>query len=59
MTITPVQVRLREDEREALDQYRRQKLNPPTRAQAARELIRRVLIDREVVGGDAIGTKAA
>lgn len=34
----PVQVRLSDDERNALDSYRRRKLNPPSRAQALREL---------------------
>jgi hypothetical protein len=40
---TPVQVRLQDDERDALDNYRREKANPPSRAQAARELMRRGL----------------
>ena len=40
---TPVQVRLQDDERDALDNYRRQQSNPPSRGQAARELIRRAL----------------
>jgi hypothetical protein len=37
---TPVQVRLPPDELDALDGYRRDHINPPTRGQAARELIR-------------------
>jgi hypothetical protein len=45
---TPVQVRLHDDERDALDKYRRQKSNPPTRAQAVRELIRQALINADV-----------
>jgi hypothetical protein len=43
---TPVQVRLPDVERDALDKYRREQLNPPSRAQAARELIRYALNDR-------------
>jgi hypothetical protein len=43
---TPVQVRLQDEDRDALDSYRREKLNPPSRAQAARELIRRALAQR-------------
>jgi hypothetical protein len=35
---TPVQVRLRDDELSALDRYRREKLNPPSRSRALREL---------------------
>jgi len=42
---TPVQVRLQDDEREALDRYRRGQTNPPSRAAAARDLIRRALSD--------------
>jgi hypothetical protein len=37
---TPVQVRLPDEERDALDRYRREQLNPPSRARAARQLIR-------------------
>jgi hypothetical protein len=40
---TPVQVRLASEELTALDNYRREKANPPSRAQVARELIRRGL----------------
>jgi len=40
---TPVQVRLQDEEREALDSYRREQPNPPSRAAAARELIRYAL----------------
>jgi hypothetical protein len=43
---TPVQVHLEDDEREALDNYRRQQANPPSRALAARELMRRALSER-------------
>jgi len=42
---TPVQVRLSDDERDALDQYRRAFPNPPTRGRAVRDLIRRGLGD--------------
>lgn len=39
----PIQARLSEDELNALDSYRRRKLNPPSRAQALRELANRGL----------------
>lgn len=42
---TPVQVRLPDSERDALDRYRRRQLNPPSRARAARDLISRALAD--------------
>jgi hypothetical protein len=35
---TPVQVRLQDKELNALDRYRREKLNPPSRSRALREL---------------------
>jgi hypothetical protein len=38
-----VQVRLSDDERSALDNYRRQQDNPPSRRAAARQLLRRAL----------------
>ena len=38
---TPIQVRLPDEERDMLDAFRRQQQNPPSRAQAAREFIRR------------------
>jgi hypothetical protein len=41
--ITLIQIRFHDAERDALDNYRRQQLNPPSRAQAARELIHRAL----------------
>jgi hypothetical protein len=40
---TPVQVRLADEELDALDQYRREKMNPPTRGRALRELAREAL----------------
>ena len=43
MTKIPVQVRFEDAEFEALDNYRRQQANPPSRAQAARDLIRLAL----------------
>jgi hypothetical protein len=43
---TPVQVRLQDEERDALDNYRREFCNPPSRGQAARDLIRRALTER-------------
>jgi metal-responsive CopG/Arc/MetJ family transcriptional regulator len=46
---TPVQIRLPEDELGALDNYRREQKNPPSRAGAVRELIRRVLSEHKLV----------
>jgi metal-responsive CopG/Arc/MetJ family transcriptional regulator len=43
LSVTPVQVRLPDEERDALDNYRREQKNPPSRARAVRELIRRAL----------------
>ena len=43
LSVTPIQVRLPDEERDALDNYRRAQQNPPSRASAARELIRRAL----------------
>ena len=37
---TPIQVRLPDDELGALDSYRREKANPPSRSRALRELAR-------------------
>jgi hypothetical protein len=48
---TPVQVRLQDQERDALDQYRREFSNPPSRGQAARDLIRRALTERSATAG--------
>jgi len=41
---TPVQVRLPDEELSALDSYRRQKLNPPSRSRALRELANFALV---------------
>jgi hypothetical protein len=49
--VTLVQIRFQDEERDALDSYRRQQLNPPSRAQAARELIRRALSERSGSAG--------
>jgi hypothetical protein len=43
---TAVQVRFPERERKLLDSYRRQQANPPSRAQAAFDLICRALTER-------------
>jgi hypothetical protein len=40
---TPVQVRLPKEELRALDSYRREKLNPPSRSRALRELAQKAL----------------
>jgi hypothetical protein len=45
--VTPVQIRFGENEIHALDDYRRAQANPPSRAAAGRELIRRALIEQE------------
>jgi hypothetical protein len=37
---TPIQVRFPDEELNALDRYRRERRNPPSRAQAIRELTR-------------------
>jgi hypothetical protein len=42
-TGTPIQVRLQSEELDALDRYRREKPNPPTRGKALRELARAAL----------------
>jgi hypothetical protein len=52
--VTLVQIRFQDEERDALDCYRRQQVNPPSRAQAARELIRRALSER----AGSIGSEA-
>jgi hypothetical protein len=44
---TPVQIRFTEDELHALDGYRRDQANPPSRAAAGRELIHRALIEHQ------------
>jgi hypothetical protein len=51
---TAVQVRLQDEERDALDRYRREFCNPPTRGQAARELIRRALSGRGADAGNEV-----
>jgi hypothetical protein len=50
---TPVQVRLPDDELDALDSYRRTQKSPPSRAQAARELMRHALNERMSDGSNA------
>lgn len=51
--VTPIQVRLPDDERLALDSYRREQENPPSRARAARELIRLALSERRTAEASA------
>jgi hypothetical protein len=41
---TPVQVRLPNEELSALDRYRREKVNPPSRSRALRELANFALV---------------
>jgi metal-responsive CopG/Arc/MetJ family transcriptional regulator len=53
MPNTPVQVRFPEDELNALDSYRREQRNPPSRAQAIRELMRAGLMNGEVTRSDS------
>jgi hypothetical protein len=55
--VTPVQIRFQDEELAALDSYRRDQLNPPSRAKAARELIRRALSER--TGGHSEADAAA
>jgi hypothetical protein len=55
---TPVQIRLPDEERDALDSYRRQKSNPPSRAQAARELIRVALALKDHANASGTGAHA-
>ena len=43
LAVTPITVRLADEECDALDAYRRGQQNPPSRAAAAREIIRRAL----------------
>ena len=50
MPNAPVQARLTPDELDALDNYRRKQQNPPSRARAARELIRLALAERKGTG---------
>jgi hypothetical protein len=49
---TPIQVRLPDEELDALDKYRREHQNPPSRAQAIRVLARIVLS-----GATSFGTR--
>jgi hypothetical protein len=42
---TPIQVRLQDEELQALDGYRREKLNPPSRSRALRELANFALVN--------------
>jgi hypothetical protein len=57
---TPVQLRLPGEELDALDQYRRKFSNPPSRARAARELVRCALTEGDwstptkTVAGDLV-----
>jgi hypothetical protein len=41
---TPIQVRLQDEELQALDGYRPEKLNPPSRSRALRELANFALV---------------
>jgi hypothetical protein len=49
---TPVQVRLTDEELEALDSFRREQRNPPSRAQAIRQLTRAVVMTCEPIVSD-------
>jgi hypothetical protein len=55
---TAVQVRLFPDERDALDRYRREHENPPSRPEAARELLRQKLGLRTVDCGSTASAAA-
>jgi hypothetical protein len=49
---TPIQVRFPDEELNALDRYRREQRNPPSRPQAIRELTRVGLMSGEVTRSD-------
>jgi hypothetical protein len=51
---TPVQVRLPDEELSALDRYRREKLNPPSRSRALRELAHIVLFGSAISPNPAL-----
>jgi hypothetical protein len=56
---TPVQVRFPDEELEALDGYRREQRNPPSRAQAIRELMRIVLMTASSSVFNGVTTESA
>jgi hypothetical protein len=51
---TPVQVRLPDEELRALDSYRRERLNPPSRSRALRELARNALFGSAISPNPAL-----
>jgi hypothetical protein len=55
---TPVQVRLPDEELRALDSYRREKLNPPSRSRALRELANIALLGGSVVSPNSRATES-
>jgi hypothetical protein len=55
---TPIQVQFPDDELAAIDAYRRMQVNPPTRPQAIRDVLRDAL-GRRVNGGTNAGAAAA
>ena len=55
---TPVQVRLPDQELHALDSYRREKLNPPSRSRALRELAHIALSGSAILSDPACATVA-
>lgn len=56
--VTPIQIRFQNDELAAIDAYRRNQSNPPSRPQAARELIRYALNQR-AGGGEHVNAGGA
>jgi hypothetical protein len=52
---TPIQVRLQDEELQALDGYRREKLNPPSRSRALRELANFALASSAQSPNDTLG----
>jgi hypothetical protein len=50
--VTSIQIRLDDEELRALDEYRRQYPNPPSRAALSREIVRRVVVQEVKLGGD-------
>jgi hypothetical protein len=51
---TPVQVVLQNEELAAIDSYRRTQLNPPTRPQAIRDLLRDALTEHSRSNSSAV-----
>jgi hypothetical protein len=55
---TPIQVQFPDDELAAIDSYRRAQVNPPTRPQAIRNVLRNALSRRDNGDAGAIAQRA-